>query len=410
MMRHHGNLAFVSQSPANEHNRSAYCKSSSRLYEVHEYRSYQSRTPGSGLQAFGSSLRSAAMLALPAWWTSRHLLFGLYALIGAIGATLLWGAVLRHRMHIQTNALRRTMEEEAARERRQAFLERERCRVLEAINSTMPLDQVLLMITAFVSEQMNGLCCWCVPQSGALIGCPNGRVIDLSIDETSKTRRPIYSSSGEQLGVFILDGVHEPGDALGGSELLEMGTSLAALAIGNRRLYEDLVRRSEYDQLTDIPNRFLLERRLETALTSAQRHRQRFALIYIDLDEFKGVNDRYGHRVGDVYLQKVAKRMSERLRSRDTLARVGGDEFIALIPLVRDRGEALEIARRVEDCFSAPFPVDDLLLNGTASIGIAVYPEDGREPHELKLVADAAMYAAKYHGERKYRIERDLFN
>ncbi len=223
------------------------------------------------------------------------------------------------------------------------------------------------------------------------------------------TRRDICSSSGERLGVFILDGIHASGDALGGSELLDLGASLAALAIDNRQLYEDLIHRSEYDQLTEVPNRFLLECRISTALASAQRHGQHFALIYIDLDQFKKVNDRHGHRIGDIYLQKVAKRLSDRLRSRDTLARVGGDEFIALIPSVRDRREANDIARRIKDCFASPFFVDDLILNGTASIGVAVYPEDGTEAHELKLVADAAMYASKQHVEREFRQERDLF-
>ena len=351
--------------------------------------------------------RLAGLFAVP-FWTPRHLVFILSALTGAVIAALLWGAILRRRMSIQTEILRHTMEEEAARERRQAFLERERGRVLEAINSSMPLEQVLGMITAFISEQMHGLCCWCVPPNGVMIGSTNFRADDPPIEGSPHTRRDIFSSSGERLGVFILDGIHEPGDSLGGSELLDLGARLAALAIDNRRLYEDLIHRSQYDQLTEIPNRFLLESRIATALASANRHRQRFALIYIDLDQFKGVNDRYGHRIGDIYLQKVAKRLSDRLRSRDTLARVGGDEFIALIPAVHDRGEANDIARRLEDCFAAPFHIDDLILKGSASIGVAVYPEDGTDAHELKLVADAAMYASKQQAERRYKLDRDL--
>ena len=352
--------------------------------------------------------RLGGLFAVP-FWTPRHLVFILCALTGAVIAALLWGAILRRRMSIQTEILRRTMEEEAARERRQAFLERERGRVLEAINSSMPLEQVLGMITAFISEQMHGLCCWCVPPNGVMIGSTNFRADDAPLEGSPHTRRDIYSSSGERLGVFILDGIHEPGDSLGGSELLDLGARLAALAIDNRRLYEDLIHRSEYDQLTEIPNRFLLECRIATALASANRHRQRFALIYIDLDQFKSVNDRYGHRIGDICLQKVAKRFSDRLRSRDTLARVGGDEFIALIPTVHDRGEAGDIARRLGDCFAAPFHIDDLILKGSASIGVAVYPEDGADAHELKLVADAAMYASKQQAERQYKHERDLF-
>ncbi len=354
-----------------------------------------------------TSLVSVA--TLPGWWTERHLLFVLCALCSSVVAALTWGAILRHRMRQQTDILRRTMEEEAARERRRAFVERERGRVLEAINSSMPLEQVLGMITSFISEQMNGLCCWCVPHNGGILGCNKTRGVDLPVEGMPHTRRDIHSSSGEQLGIFILDGVHPPGDPLAGSELLDLGVSLAALAIDNRRLYEDLIHRSEYDQLTEIPNRFLLECRISSSLTSAQRHQQRFALIYIDLDRFKRINDQYGHRIGDVFLQKVARRLTDRLRSRDTLARVGGDEFIALIPIVRDRSEAEEIARRLENCFESPFVIDDLILQGSASVGVAIYPEDGGDAHELKLVADAAMYSSKQKVEGYHRHEREFF-
>ena len=180
-------------------------------------------------------------------------------------------------------------------------------------------------------------------------------------------------------------------------EALEMGASLAALAIDNRRLYETLIHRSQYDQLTNAANRFLLESRLEEALAHAKRSQTHFALIYIDLDQFKHVNDFYGHRVGDVYLQQVAERFSEKLRGMDTLARVGGDEFIALIPVVRNRAEVDEITGRLEHCFDEPFEIDDYSIGGTASIGIAMYPEDGFTKEELKRVADAAMYAHKPH-------------
>jgi diguanylate cyclase (GGDEF)-like protein len=358
---------------------------------------------GSWSLANATPANASVPVEIPSWWTERHLLFVLGGLISIVVAALLWGAILQRRMRSQTEIMRRRMEVEAARERHRAFLERERGRMLEAINSSMPLDQVLGMVTAFISEQMNGLCCWCVPVHGPMVGCNSTRGINPPGEGLPQTRREIRSGSGERLGFLILDGNHPTGEPMGGSELLERGASLAALAIDNRRLYEDLLHKSEYDQLTDIPNRFLLESRIATALTSAQRHKQRFALIYIDLDQFKRVNDVYGHRAGDIYLQKVAKRLTDRLRSRDTVARVGGDEFIALIPLVRDRGEAIEIAQRIESCFEAPFQIDEISLRGAASIGIAVYPEDGVEAHELKLVADAAMYASKHHSERQIK-------
>ena len=118
-------------------------------------------------------------------------------------------------------------------------------------------------------------------------------------------------------------------------------------------------------------------------------------MIYIDLDEFKQVNDIYGHQVGDLYLQEVALRMKRQLRAVDMLARLGGDEFAALVPLVRNRAEVEEIALRLERCFEEPFFVEGQELHGSASIGIALYPADGATKDDLLSAADAAMYLEK---------------
>jgi len=119
-------------------------------------------------------------------------------------------------------------------------------------------------------------------------------------------------------------------------------------------------------------------------------------LIYIDLDQFKQINDLYGHKIGDLYLQEVTLRMKCQLRTVDTLARIGGDEFVVLVPLVRNRAEVDEIAQRLERCFEKPFEVEDLALQGFASVGIAIYPEDGRTRDSLLHTADTAMYTFKY--------------
>jgi diguanylate cyclase (GGDEF)-like protein len=344
---------------------------------------------------FEIHLRDAAdvaLLARPSWWTVSHLVYVVGGLLVAIVAALAWGAMLRRRVRYQTGILRRTMQEEAARERRQAFLEKERSRVLEAINSSMPLDQVLQMITDFISEQRSGVLCWCELVAERTIG---SAIASQSAPRVLQIRRELYSSSGKHLGAIILAKKDESGPEILGGEVLDIGASLAALAIDNRRLYEGLIHRSEYDQLTEVPNRFLLEARLTDALEKARKNGHRLALIYIDLDRFKYVNDRYGHRVGDEYLQAVARRLSDKLRGHDTLARVGGDEFIALIPVVEDKSEAEEIALRLNRCFRSPFRIDDLLLHGSASIGLAVYPEDGEDQDQLKRIADGAMYAVK---------------
>jgi diguanylate cyclase (GGDEF)-like protein len=107
------------------------------------------------------------------------------------------------------------------------------------------------------------------------------------------------------------------------------------------------------------------------------------------------VNDSYGHQVGDLYLQEVALRLKRQLRPHDRLARLGGDEFAALVPVVRSRAEVAEIAQRLERSFDEPFSLEGLTLTGSASVGIALYPQDGATRDDLLNAADAAMYIVK---------------
>jgi diguanylate cyclase (GGDEF)-like protein len=181
---------------------------------------------------------------------------------------------------------------------------------------------------------------------------------------------------------------------------------LASLAMENRRLYSDLRRRSEFDLLTDIQNRFSLEKKLHAQINEARKNAGVFGLIYIDLDEFKRVNDQYGHRIGDVYLQEVAERMKQQLRFHDLLARLGGDEFAVLLPLGSTRTRVEEIAHRLGHCFDALFNVEGISLQGSASIGIAMYPEDSATGDSLLNVADTAMYVVK--NSRKQATSRSL--
>jgi diguanylate cyclase (GGDEF)-like protein len=339
------------------------------------------------------NFQDVQVLAHPSRWTVAHLLYIIGALALVVLIALIWAEMLRHRVHQQTRLIRHNIEEETGRERRQALLEKERSRVLEAINSLMPLHEVLRMITDLISKQLDCLDCWCeVAASGAnsstgpCAEMPGGR----------RFERDILSRAGERLGSLLLVWSADDKPVPLRVQVLDMGVSLAALAIDNRRLYEGLLRRSEYDQLTDVPNRFYLESCLKDVLASAERDQHGFALIYIDLDRFKSVNDRFGHRIGDIYLQHVARRLSEKLRDQDTLARVGGDEFIVLVPVVQNRTEAEEIGWRLADCFDSPFRIDGKTIEGSASIGIALYPEDGLDEDQLKRFADSAMYATKH--------------
>ncbi len=177
---------------------------------------------------------------------------------------------------------------------------------------------------------------------------------------------------------------------------LSIGVRLAALAIDTRGLYSDLVHRSEFDMLTDVHNRFALEKRLEQEIEHASREARILGVLFIDLDDFKQVNDTYGHHVGDVFLQMTALRMKNQLRPCDMLARMGGDEFAVLVPSIRNRAELEEIAGRLQRTFGDPFAIESYELRASASIGVAIYPQDGETRDSLLSTADAAMYVAKH--------------
>jgi diguanylate cyclase (GGDEF)-like protein len=209
-------------------------------------------------------------------------------------------------------------------------------------------------------------------------------------------RAEIPARSGQALGHICVGLAPESHPNPHEADALSAGARLAALAIETRRLYADLRHRSDFDLLTDILNRGSLDRLLNALIEGARETAGIFGLIYIDLNEFKQVNDSYGHKVGDLYLQEIALRMKRQLRPGDLLARLGGDEFAALVPVVRSRAEVEEIAFRLERCFDEPFAIEGYVLRGSASVGVALYPEDAATGESLLSAADAAMYVAKH--------------
>ena len=161
---------------------------------------------------------------------------------------------------------------------------------------------------------------------------------------------------------------------------------------------------AQHDSLTDLPNRVLLFDRIHQAITQVERHGGHFAMLFLDLDEFKGVNDTLGHAVGDQLLQEVARRLQRVLRDSDTISRQGGDEFIVLATKLAEVNDAETVASKVLQALGQPYALDDHLLSVTASVGIAVYPGDGRTTDELLKNAYAAMYQAKAAGRNTTRF------
>lgn len=159
-----------------------------------------------------------------------------------------------------------------------------------------------------------------------------------------------------------------------------------------------------YDALTGLPNRRLLEDRLEHAIRHAHRKQQMLAVMFIDLDHFKAVNDTHGHAVGDLLLTEVSRRLKSCLREDDTLARLGGDEFIVLLPELDSVDHARRVASRLIEVNARPYRHGDALLPVGSSIGISLYPLDGEEAEPLMQAADEAMYLAKAAGRNRFRL------
>ena len=159
-----------------------------------------------------------------------------------------------------------------------------------------------------------------------------------------------------------------------------------------------------YDALTGLPNRTLLKDRLAKALAEARRQKYKLALLFLDLDKFKDINDSLGHSVGDLVLQEVAARLTTWGREQDTVARLGGDEFLIMLTHVRDVPDAAVATERLMDAMAAEFGVQGRSLSVGCSIGISIFPEHGADSETLIKNADAAMYSAKDSGRNNFRF------
>ncbi|MGB0466967.1 MAG: PAS domain S-box protein [Pontibacterium sp.] len=161
---------------------------------------------------------------------------------------------------------------------------------------------------------------------------------------------------------------------------------------------------AHHDALTNLPNRLLLNERLEQAIKHAERHGTQLAVFFLDLDNFKHINDSLGHPTGDQLLRKVADALLQRVRQTDTVARIGGDEFVLLLEDVGLAEKISLVAQKVLQAFQAPFSIEAHSIRMTASLGVCVYPQDGSEASVLLRNADSAMYRAKEDGRNTYQF------
>ncbi|MEW6594106.1 MAG: sensor domain-containing diguanylate cyclase [Thermodesulfobacteriota bacterium] len=169
-----------------------------------------------------------------------------------------------------------------------------------------------------------------------------------------------------------------------------------ARAINSHRLYQQrLYQMAHFDALTGLPNRTLFLDRLHQGMRNANRYRRRLSLIYVDLDDFKEINDQLGHGAGDILLRETAGRLLDCVRRSDTVGRMGGDEFTVLLSETEKREQAAVVAGKIMDALARPFDLKGAQRHIRASLGIAIYPDDGEEPEDLLKNADSAMHRAK---------------
>jgi diguanylate cyclase (GGDEF)-like protein len=359
--------------------------------------------------------------------------WALLAALVAATAIVAWRA--RERSHlVRQSALASAVRERTADLDRERLRERERNRILEMLVSNEPLETVLDEVLEGIRTQCPGTLCAILQKSGdhcqvlAALDVPGEYLTALRVPRAvpfEAWRMPLsdqHPSTDPAWNVFVsrLKGpapgtlcsrpirnaesppgvilLFYPAGATPGefdARAAEMGERMARLAIEQNRLYDSLHFQACHDCLTGLPNRALFEERLDRSLHEANTLGKRLAILFVDVDRFKRVNDTFNHRVGDLYLCEIANRMKKILRPIDTLARVGGDEFVIVANDMKEASEASDIAGRLLDAIRQPLVIDGHEIEASASIGIAIFPDDGTEAEVLQRAADAAMYCAK---------------
>jgi diguanylate cyclase (GGDEF)-like protein len=316
-----------------------------------------------------------------------------------------------------------------------------RTELLEMIAHNKPVEDVVTMLATAVETRLPGFHCSVLLCDGecfrvvrapelpegfraAMEGLPCSRLVPASNPNRKSDLRswegmlqeiginfgfgatwiePLVSSANEVLGTIVLNGPGTEALADERNATLTEAARLAALAVENQRWLQRLLHRGHHDTLTGLPNRLLFADRLKQELARAHRTGTHIALLCIDLDRFKYINDTLGHHIGDRFLQQVSVRLAARIRASDTLARTGGDEFTAVISDIRDQHDAEKLAEALIACLGDPFEVEQHTLYAAASIGIALYPQDGTDAESLHRNADRAMYRAKAGGRNAVR-------
>jgi diguanylate cyclase (GGDEF)-like protein len=339
----------------------------------------------------------------------------------------------------------RAAAEASARVARQAErLEQDRKMILELVANDQPLEQVAATMAAAVASHLPGSLCAIrvqapddppialypdfpphlataldrielasikeAPSAAPIEGLSDaadwGRIVATSRDFPHRFYRatPILRDSG-RAGMIISLFCEDAPDSQSQQKLLESWGRFASLAVERRGLYRQLSFRAQYDSLTNLLNRASLYERLEALSRAGARGGTPLAVIYLDLDSFKEINDTFGHGVGDKVLQHVSTQIRATVRRTDAVARVGGDEFVIVLLGVGDRAEAGSLADSLAKAIARPFEVDGRELLVGASLGISLCPTDGKDIDALLRVADESMYRVKLTRRSRRKLE-----
>lgn len=324
----------------------------------------------------------------PSWSNTNHLLVILSALFLMALAAAVWVAFLKWR-------LKWRLASQAAWIDRSVMVARERSRVLEMISSNHKLDVLLPEICAAAVNLLPGTNCTYNLQLTSEMPVTGAEGQPIADRRQTLFEVALRNDSERLVGTIVVSAPPDHVPAEDSDQIYTLLSELAALSMRNSLLYQGLVYHSTHDPLTELPNRRLYESQLAEALKQAEQRGGKLALIYIDVNRFKQVNDKFGHKIGDLYLKQISARLRHQLRPVDLLARVGGDEFIVILPFPETFDRVYSVTARLKACFDDPFNLDGKIITGSASFGFARYPNDGLTAEELTREADRAMYICK---------------
>jgi diguanylate cyclase (GGDEF)-like protein len=332
-------------------------------------------------------MRSAAdarLISRPSWFNVEHLLQLLVVIIVVAIATGIRAIFLKWRVVDQTAWIDRS-----------SIIARERSRILEMISSNQSLEVLLREICKSTTELLPGANCAFSFQLEDECVTTNVGDQSTAVHKKKSFEVALRNDVDQIIGNIVVSSPKNLAPAGDSEQIYAVVSELASLAMRQSLMYRGLVFHSTHDPLTELPNRRLFETRLASALKDAEASGGQLAIIYIDINRFKHVNDQHGHKTGDLYLKQISARLRNQLRPVDTLARVGGDEFVVIAPFPEGIDRVYSLTARLKTCFKDPFSLDGVTIEGSASFGFARYPEHGQTADELTRIADHGMYISK---------------